>query len=255
MRENHHQTKWLKKRVWSPYHHCQGGAIPEHAVMVNSSTEGVARTGQSQPRASVVTSLSENKDCVQNITTEKMKTGYVTVNGVNLMDLQRLRKSSDRKTTVKKNNTPQRSKKNLETTVPSSGSIKKYFIKKTKDISGTVMERREGDKDKDTKKTTLKTGCGDEEVRSKTGLRQTDNVVVNDECAEEAWKETFSDIDTMKKKSVKEIIRMFQDLVDDGDCVIGGGWCGKHHVKLVRNVSKKKISSVSEDGGTTWLRG
>ena len=77
-----------------------GGVVPEHAGMVSSSYGGgVALTGQSQTRATVETGLSKNKDCVQNITAEKMKTGYVTVNGVNLMDLQRLRKSSDKKTT------------------------------------------------------------------------------------------------------------------------------------------------------------
>ena len=133
--------------------------------------------GQNRTRASDNTGLSEDNDCVQNITAEKRKTGYVTI-----MDLQRLRKSSDKKTTAKKTDTPQRRKKNIETTVPPSGNIKKYFTKKTIEIPGTVILRSE--RDRDTKKTTIKTGCGDEEIRSKKSLRQTDNVVVDDECAE-----------------------------------------------------------------------
>ena len=232
-----------------------GGVVPGHAGIVSSSNNGggVAVTGQSQTRASNHTGLGESKDCVKNITAGKRKIGYVTVNGVNLMDLQRLRKSSVEKTTVEKTGTPRGRKKNTETTMPSSGNIKKYFTMKAKEISGTVNMR--SGVDIDTKKTTTKTDCGGEEdIRSKRSVGQTDNVV-NDECVEGGMKTTFSDIDMLKKKSVKESIRMFQDIVDDDDCVAGGGWCVKHNVRLVRSVTNKKVSSVSENGGTTWLRG
>ena len=232
-----------------------GGVVPEHAGMVSSSSNcgGVALAGQSQTRASDNTGLREDNDCVQNITAGKRKTGYVTINGINLMDIQRQRMSSDKKTTTKKTDSPKGRKKNIETTVPPSSNIMKYFTKKTIEIPGTVIVRSE--RDRDTRKTTIETGCGDEELRKKKSLRQTDNVVVDDECAEGGMKKTFSNIDMLRKKSVKESIRMFQDLVDDDECVMAGGWCGKHHVRLVRSISKKRISSVSEEGGTTWLRG
>ena len=179
------------------------------------------------------------------------KITILTVNGINLMDLQRLKKSSLKKTTVGKTESPQGRKKNKETTMPSSGNIKKYLTVKTNEISGTVNKRSE--LDKVTRKTTDKTDCGDkEDMNSKRSVRQTDNMV-KDECEEGRKKTTFSNM--LRKKSVKENIRMFQDLVDEDDCVLGGGWCVKHNVRLVRSVSKKKIASVSEEGGTTWLRG
>ena len=63
-------------------------------------------TGQSQTRGSVEIVVKKFNDCVEYITAAKKTTGYVTVNGINLMDLQRLRQNSDDKTTVKRKSTP-----------------------------------------------------------------------------------------------------------------------------------------------------
>ena len=230
-----------------------GGGAPAYVGKVSSSMEGIAVAGQSQTRATVQTEGSRSNDCVQNITAVKKAMGDVTVNGVNLMKLQRLRQNSDSQTTVKKKDTPQGKRKNLDTVVPSSGNIKNYFTKKTTNISGTVSER--SDLDKDIRKTTPQTHSGEEDMRRKTVVRQVDNVVRKDECVVEVRKTTFSNLDVKKKKSVKENIKMFEDLLDDNDCVIGGGWCGTHHVRLVRSVASKRVSSIDENGGTTWLRG
>ena len=119
-----------------------------------------------------------------------------------------------------------------------------------KKISGTVSEG--SDKDKDIEKTTSQEDNSDEEVRRKTVVRQTDNVV-REECDKDVRKKTFSDIDIKKKKNVRENIRMFQDLVNGEECV--SGMCCTHNVKLVRSVMMKKISSLDENGEKMWLMG
>ena len=93
---------------------------------------------------------------------------------------------------------------------------------KKKIIPGTVNEVSDKDKDKDIKKTTSREENNDEEVRRKTVVRQTDNVV-REECDKDVRKKIFSDIDIKKKKNVRENIRMFQDLVNGEECVIGSG--------------------------------
>ena len=227
-----------------------GGGVPEYVGMVSPNKEGMAETGQSQTRATVQTGVSGNSECVENITAVKMTTGYVTVKGVNLVEVQRLRKISDSQTTSKKKNTPKRDRKNITTTTPSSGNIKNYFVRKTPGISGTVVER--SDPGEGSKKTT---DIGDEEVKRKSVVRQADNVVRNNECAGGVRKKTFSSLDMRKKKSVKENIKMFEGLLEDNECVIGGGWCGTHHVRLVRSVTEKKMSCTGENGVIKWLRG
>ena len=48
---------------------------------------------------------------------------------------------------------------------------------------------------------------------------------------------------------------MLQDLVNGEEYVTGSGMCCTHNVKLVRSVMMKKISSLDENGETTWLMG
>ena len=46
---------------------------------------------------------------------------------------------------------------------------------------------------------------------------------MREECDKDVRKKTISDIDIKNKKNVRENIRMFQDLVNGEECVIGSG--------------------------------
>ena len=62
-------------------------------------------------------------------------------------------------------------------------------------------------------------------------------------------KKTFSNI---AATSVKTTIEKFQKFSRPGECVIGSGRCGQHNVKLVRSVTKKRMSNMNKDGTISW---
>ena len=62
-------------------------------------------------------------------------------------------------------------------------------------------------------------------------------------------KKTFSSITA---SSVKDNIEKFQKFSRGGECIIGSGRCGQHNVKLVRGVTKKKMSNRNKDGTVSW---
>ena len=64
-----------------------GRVVPGYTGMVNSHGERVGMAGQSQTRGSVENVVKKPNDWVVNITAAKKTTGYVTVNGINLMKL------------------------------------------------------------------------------------------------------------------------------------------------------------------------
>ena len=175
---------------------------------------------------------SEFNDCEQDITAKKKTTGYITVNGINMMELQKLRKTSDIKTTgKKKSTTPQRRKKKNDMPTPSSASIKIYLVRKK--VSGCVDE---GVSDKETEKTNIQEDIADnsEELRRKTVTRPTISAVpMEKEEKKDLKKMTFGTVGVKKKKTIKENIRMFQEFVNGSECVTGSGMCSTHNVRLV----------------------
>ena len=48
---------------------------------------------------------------------------------------------------------------------------------------------------------------------------------------------------------------MFQELEKGHECVMQGGMCSTHNVKLVRSVTEKKMSVMNEDITIAWRMG
>ena len=71
-------------------------------------------------------------------------------------------------------------------------------------------------------------------------------------------KKTFSEVaSNMKKKIIEEKIRNFEAFQNGGggnECVMSGGRCVNHKVKLTREVTARRVSSINQLGEVTWLR-
>ena len=68
---------WSPPVPWCEDQAKDGGVVPDYTGMVNPHCKRVGMAGASK----------KPKDCVENITPAKKTTGYVTVNGINLMKL------------------------------------------------------------------------------------------------------------------------------------------------------------------------
>ena len=118
----------------------------------------VVRTEHVQTRAVISPDKKRSDVAVEDTSVRRNLTGSITVNGINLMKLQKLRGSP-----VSKEKTPRRSgqknnKKKDETPVPSRGKISSYFVRKraNQDDRSTGMSGNKEDKDKTEDKTNEK---------------------------------------------------------------------------------------------------
>ena len=71
-------------------------------------------------------------------------------------------------------------------------------------------------------------------------------------------KKTFSEVSrNMKMKSLNERIGNFEAFQNGGggnECVMSGGRCVKHKVKLTREVTARRVSSINQLGEVAWQR-
>ena len=59
--------------------------------------------------------------------------------------------------------------------------------------------------------------------------------------SEEHRKLTFKDIPAVRKASVKESIRKYEDDINSKQyCIMSEGWCQQHNVRLVRQINQEK---------------
>ena len=225
------------------------GVVPDNSGGAHSLSV-VVRTEHVQTRAVISPDKKRSDVAVEDTSVRRNLTGSITVNGINLMELQKLRGSP-----VSKEKTPRRSgqknnKKKDETPVPSSGKISSYFVRKraNQDDRSTGMSGNKEDKDKTEDKTNEKEEEEEEERMRKTGtLKQI--VSVEEPMGK---KTTFTPVKKPHSASVKENIRMFQELANKDECVWGSGRCSTHNTRLVRKVVMKKVSEVSNKGHISW---
>ena len=66
-------------------------------------------------------------------------------------------------------------------------------------------------------------------------------------------KKTFRDLPDKKNDNIQKKILRYQEVSDNGDtCLIGSGRCAKHHTKLVREVTNKRVSVITKEGSLGW---
>ena len=100
----------------------------------------------------------------------------------------------------------------------------------------------------------MKTTSTEDNTRKTAGNGINKPVVPNvkttqDDIEEHEKKTTFV---SKNRARVSENIKMFQELEKGAECLLGSGRCSTHNVKLVRNVSMKRVSTVTDSGNVRW---
>ena len=236
-----------------PYPNKDGVGGLDNAGQLPSLYGNDGLAGNSQPRAKDIPVLSGgNVGKDENAFGSRKLTGCITINGVSLMDVMKkktTKKITDVKNSTSGRNTPKNKKKTTPLT-PSSGTITKYLVKnKVGNASNENCNVKTT-----TREDNIVSSKEDMVIRCITShTTKKKNIDTEDQTVRK--KTTFTTVLTDRRRNIKENIRMFQELEKGHECVIQGGMCSTHNVKLLRNVTEKKMSVKNEDGSVVWKMG
>ena len=228
-----------------------GGDVPERAGGAPSMYTGVGMACNSQSRAAGMTGVKDSDEFRSTIPFDvkiKKTADTITVNGVNLMTLQKMKNNSIKKTTPKIRKITRKKSQKTETTTPSDNKIVKYLVKKKTEDMDSPRALKTTQKE-DNKENTAGSSDNTPVVSSEALLRNSSIEL------EETYrrKTTFMKKHTMN--TAKQTIKMFQELERGEECLLGSGRCSTHNVKLARKVSRKRVSTVADDGSVKWTIG
>ena len=228
-----------------------GGDVPERAGGSPSMYTGVGMACNSQSRAAGMTGVEDSDEFRSTIPFDvkiKKTADTITVNGVNLMTLQKMKNNSIKKTTPKIRKITRKKSQKTETTTPSDNKIVKYLVKKKTEDMDSPRALKTTQKE-DNKENTAGSSDNTPVVSSEALLRNSSIEL------EETYrrKTTFMKKHTMN--TTKQTIKMFQELERGEECLLGSGRCSTHNVKLARKVSRKRVSTVADDGSVKWTIG
>ena len=234
-----------------PYEDGGGGVLPERAGSSPPTCMDGWMADVSQPRALVSMVEGVSDDCVRKMTFGKKTADGITVNGVKLMVLQKMKNSTKMKTTQNVKKTPQRRMKKTVTPTPSNNKILKYLVKKKAENTSlnSTCEKKTPLVEDNSDNTPGVSDNNTPAVYNDNDDRQKNNTLKNDN---QDKKTTFV---VKKTVRVKESVKMFQELATGKECVLGSGRCSTHNVKLLRSVCQKRMSVISDDGTVTWTMG
>ena len=164
------------------------------------------------------------------------------------MTLQKMKNNSIKKTTPKIRKITRKKSQKTETTTPSDNKIVKYLVKKKTEDMDSPRALKTTQKE-DNKENTAGSSDNTPVVSSEALLRNSSIEL------EETYrrKTTFMKKHTMN--TAKQTIKMFQELERGEECLLGSGRCSTHNVKLARKVSRKRVSTVADDGSVKWTIG
>ena len=137
--------------------------------------------------------------------------------------------------------------KNVKTT-PSVNKISKYFVRKHEDnqtLKTTSVKEMIGNlEDRKPALLSEKTeGIGNSKVMKLKKMYDDNNIM----------KKTFNNLPTKNDNNIQKKIMIYQEASDNSDsCLFGSGRCAKHHTRLVREVTKKRVSVVTKEGSLGW---
>ena len=213
--------------------------------VVKPGTEPV-QTRARNPTDRGGTDVSEESNPVRNT-----RTGQITVNGVNLMTLKKLKKPPVTKGNRPSDTKKKDNKKKNEMTVPSSGKITNYMVRKKgneEEENSRLKTDNKEDNSKIEDKTNVEENKREEEKKRKLIGRKIPSVREDSKVK----KTTFSPVQKTQKYSVKDNILRFQRLADRDECVVGSGRCSTHNTRLIRSVIRKKVSEVDSQSQIAW---
>ena len=209
----------------------------------NGVPSGISSCSGETPRA-IDPMVGQQGDVKKNVKKfgESVVTG-ITVNGVKLMDIQRLKMKVNKKTVVNTDKKKQDKKTKNAMTMPSSDQLKmdKFLVNRQ------TTEKKEDNVqivELDRKKTRT-----DTVEDNTTTLSEEEKIDMKKKVSDISVKKTF---DKHSHLGVKKKIAMFSDMSQEVKCVLGSGYCGGHNVKLVRSIVKKKVSEIDINGKLKW---
>ena len=135
--------------------------------------------------------------------------------------------------------------KNVKTT-PSVNKISKYFVRKNED---NQTLKTTSVKEMIVKLEDRKPALLSEKTEEKENSRVMNLKKMYDD--KNIVKKTFSNLPIKNDNNIqKKIMKQYQEASDNSDsCLFGSGRCAKHHTRLVREVTNKRVSVVTKEGG------
>ena len=239
----HRRLDWLPP----PGKHKTGHHLTRRGTMGGAQGELVKNNTRScngeTPRATSLTvgQQGDSQKEVKNIG-DSVVTG-ITVNGVNLMDIQRLRVKSAKKTVVNTNKKSRNDKKDVKQLTPSRDqlTLDKFFTNTQttkKEDNGQLVRHSD-------KKTTSSELLED----NKPTMSEEEKIDMKQKIRKLSTKTKF---ERPSQSEVRRKIKIFSDKSQGVKCVLGSGHCSGHNVKLVRSVVMKKVSEIDRNGMVIW---
>ena len=171
----------------------------------------------------------------------------ITVNGVSLIEiLKKRQRPSDNKLSPGRKNS-NKNKKNTSQLTPSTsrGADIRKFLQGKKEDNNTHEEEEKG-RQRDKREENERQHAGKE-----------DNVITEDNrgCLEKfekfnSRKKTF--VNSQKGGGFQTNLDKFVRLSEGVKCLIANGYCNTHNVKVMREVTVKKMSIADDKGKVTW---
>ena len=191
-------------------------------------------------RADIRGGEREGNKLEENISIKRDRISSVTVNGIDLMVLQKIKKDMRTPDIKAGKKQPSKKKDDKLTPAPSSQNIRKYLeIRKQQQTTKQEEEEQECKEEKEEE-----THAGKRERR-----RKEEEKVVRDEQDGDDRKKTFSSV---YKTTFQTNIQKFRMMSRGTECQIRSGFCSSHNVKVMREVVKKRMGNVDELGKTSW---
>ena len=207
-------------------------------------------------RANPNPAVTENNQKIEDNPFERRQPRDITVNGISLMSIMNNKRKESIKNTPKGTKNDKRTKNKPGTATPPVAKITKYF-----EMIG--RENIENNEDRRRKTSTTKDIDVDNSDSIADNNSEDDNTGSNEEFGrvnyeENNKKKTFSEVSrSMKMMIMKEKIRNFEVFQNGGgsnECVMSGGRCVKHKVRLTREVTARRVSNINQLGEVTWQR-
>ena len=171
----------------------------------------------------------------------------ITVNGVNLMNLQKPKKTGTSKEPGSKKKDKKKDQKKPTELTPSSGKITKYFVRKHRE-EGNIAEDNTYQEQDNSDILSLSLRRQEQELGEKTGGNSKENL--NLKCDTSGMKTTFGQ--ALCKENVRNKIARFEGMLNKEECVIASGMCGLHHCRVERDIVQKRVSSEDKHGNIQW---
>ena len=171
----------------------------------------------------------------------------ITVNGVDIMELQRSKQADKTSTSSTKKKINKITSKKEGHSTPSSDKITNYFVKKS-----SLTGRSEVQEDMNLH-TEGRTQYSNDIQDNTAVLNVRMNKQKQEQNQDKLMKKTFNPILPLAR--MKDRIKSFEDRSNGVGCMIAGGRCGLHHCKVVREIVQKRMSSTDKFGNVVWKMG